>query len=739
MEKKRNQNARSGQMTSDFCSKKTTQDVSTKQHFRRRKESFQSEYSNNSNNNKPQSYNNKTRNNGNNNNGNFYYDKRPPRKNGSVQDERNASETSGLMQDDFELNSVFNPGSKKQNLNHLLNFHKYTKESEDYRGAFTKHGYRHRVASKKYNYRKEQYLQANCQFIVKEDVKYDYKPFSNSPDTLVEWDQVVKVLISSCEEIQCPICLYSPKAAKMTKCGHIYCFSCMLHYLSLSDKEWRKCPICYESVYLSDLKSTTSKHNHVSYKVGDTITMELMKREKGSLFVNKANEIRNIIEFPSFTDIKDSFTFSKLILANKNEILKVIEQEKYELDFQIAEDGIDCPESIFVHQALDLLNAKQQEIERELENQQQQCANFHNSKMQQSLESSKSSQNNAASEPMFDLMSNGSTDDIEFSHESVIDEDCDLTVNDIDIVSEPSTGQSKHFYYYQAPNSQNVFLHSVNSKMLQLMYGSLQDCPQDIRGKIVQIECCTMNEDLRKRLKYLQHLPVSSVFEVVEIEFDHGIISRDVNNLFKDELFIRRKKRQFREKQEKKREKVINEINDRQMGKMLKSASANIDICSTAQFPECGILNDMPALTSNANDPQMPSSSKSLPSFANMLTSPTVRDSQKLWPSLASGKPSTSNNNSQSNSFFGDKKIIHAAGSKAMAVTSNDTKMGEKEDEDDYDDSDVECKAPVYKNNLSDALANALKSATINEVKIHTGKKKKSKKTLIFSSGMNFN
>lgn len=123
-----------------------------------------------------------------------------------------------------------------------------------------------------------------------------------------------------------------------------------------------------------------------------------------------------------------------------------------------------------------------------------------------------------------------------------------------------------------------------------------------------------------------------------------------------------------------------------------------------------------------------------------MLTSPKGRDPEKLWPSLASGKASTSN--SQNNSFFGDKKFIHASGSKAMAVTSSDTAKNNKtdeKDEDDYDDSDVECKAPVYKNNLSDALANALKSASINEVKIHTGKKKKSKKTLIFSSGMNFN
>lgn len=738
MEKKRNHIARNGQQTSDYYSKKN-QDVSSKQHYRRRKEGFQPEYSNN----------NKYRNNGNNNN---FYDKRPQgRRNGL--DERNvnaaSSETTRLMDDDFELNSVFNPGSKKQNLNHLLNFHKYTKDSDDlpnYRGAFSKHGYRHFASSKKYQYRKEQYLQANCQFIVKEDSKFDYKPFTISPDTLVEWDQVVKVLISSCEEVQCPICLYPPKAAKMTKCGHIYCFSCMLHYLSLSDKMWRKCPICYESVYLNDLKSTTSKHNHTSYKVGDKISMELMKREKGSLFVNKANEINNIVAFPNFTDIKDAFTYSKLIMANKNEVLKVIQQEKYELDFQLAEDGIDCPESIFVHQALDLLNAKEKEIEVELQMDQQKL-NVDNTQMQQSLENTKPSD-----EPLSDAVSNESTDDTEF-----IDEDCNLTVNDIDIVSEASSGvHSKHFYYYQAPNAQNVFLHSVNSKMLQLMYGSLENSPQTIHGKIVQIECCTMNEDLRKRLKYLQHLPVSSVFEVIEIEFDHGIISRDVHDLFKDELYFRRKKRQIREREEKKREKAINEINDRQMGKMLKSASANIDICSNAQFPECGILDDMPALPSNEPQSSSSKSKRGLPSFANMLTSPTGRDSQKLWPSLASNtKPSTSS--SANASFFGDddKKFIHATGSKAMSVTaaacdsikksqqSLNNKNITAQEEDDYDDgSDVECKAPAYKNNLSDALINALKTASLNDVKASSttsGKKKKSKKTLLFSSGMNFN
>ena len=42
--------------------------------------------------------------------------------------------------------------------------------------------------------------------------------------------------------------------AKMTRCGHIYCWPCILHYLALGEKSWRKCPICYESVHDTDLK-----------------------------------------------------------------------------------------------------------------------------------------------------------------------------------------------------------------------------------------------------------------------------------------------------------------------------------------------------------------------------------------------------------------------------------------------------------------------------------------------------
>lgn len=68
---------------------------------------------------------------------------------------------------DYELNSVYAPGSKKQNLNHLLNFY-YTPREVDYydgvggnSGGGGSNGYIQRHGHvKKHKYNKEQFLQA---------------------------------------------------------------------------------------------------------------------------------------------------------------------------------------------------------------------------------------------------------------------------------------------------------------------------------------------------------------------------------------------------------------------------------------------------------------------------------------------------------------------------------------------------------------------------------------------------
>lgn len=115
----------------------------------------------------------------------------------------------------------------------------------------------------------------------------------------------------------------------------------------------------------------------------------------------------------------------------------------------------------------------------------------------------------------------------------MIDEDSNFTLSDIDIVPTSTCASSDYYYFYQSTDGQPLYLHSMNTRMLQAMYGSLDKSPQMITGKIVHKDSSSMSEALRKRLKYLQHLPICTQFEVVEVEFKQGVISPEVLAYFK--------------------------------------------------------------------------------------------------------------------------------------------------------------------------------------------------------------
>lgn len=53
--------------------------------------------------------------------------------------------------------------------------------------------------------------------------------------------------------------------------------------------------------------------------------------------------------------------------------------------------------------------------------------------------------------------------------------------------------------------------------MLVRCYGALEFCPETIQGQIVEVETLSMTEELRNRLRYLGHIPVSKQFQIMEI------------------------------------------------------------------------------------------------------------------------------------------------------------------------------------------------------------------------------
>lgn len=123
----------------------------------------------------------------------------------------------------------------------------------------------------------------------------------------------------------------------------------------------------------------------------------------------------------------------------------------------------------------------------------------------------------------------------------------------------------------------------MNVKMLEMQYGNLEQCPRVIWGKVVEKEAGSFTEELRRRMRYLYHLPLTCQFEIAEIELTPPLITETVLGYFAEQMENREKRRKRREREERKREKKINAEENKRMGKF---PTPKVHIESHKHFPE---------------------------------------------------------------------------------------------------------------------------------------------------------
>uniref|UniRef100_A0A1I8MH10 E3 ubiquitin-protein ligase RNF10 n=1 Tax=Musca domestica TaxID=7370 RepID=A0A1I8MH10_MUSDO len=494
----------------------------------------------------------------------------------------------------YDVNSVYSLGCRKQNLNHLLNFYYTPRDVDFYDGAGGgsanngSHGLRHGQI-KKHKYNKEQFIQANFQFVIKASAK---RKTNDSPDSLIDWSLIEQINIQTSDEPQCPICLYPPVAAKVTRCGHVYCWTCVLHYLSLSDKTWRKCPICYDAVHVGDLKSASIVQQS-SHNVGSQIAFRLMRRKKGSLLIEKYEnwqDEKSSESYPYVSSPMEDKLFSKFVLATRADIFRILERERNELLLNVDES---CPEFVFVQQALELIKERSE-------------------KLGEIRDDENVIQNNDAQTKLCSIGIQCDDENVVSTNGAInATENAEVVPNAGDFGIESSVkaihSPGKYYYFYQVADGQNIYLHPLNVKMLQATYGSLADGPPFIEARIIQKEQQSMDEDHRRKFTCLGHLPLTCEFSVVEIELLPPYVTEDVIKSFKSDIIHRKKERQRKAREEREREKQINAINDRQMGKLISSAAV-INITSSDEFPTCGFEEPLSPSATPADD--IPSTSK---------------------------------------------------------------------------------------------------------------------------------
>ncbi|XP_042224131.1 RING finger protein 10-like [Homarus americanus] len=681
-----------------------------------------------------------------------------------------------------ESGSLYCTGGKKQNITHLMNWWGPGHRSHGNRrggGAQVK-----RYSSHAPKYSKEHYLQANCQFVV--DDQEDYSLYSANQDLLVEWRFVEEVRLHVSEAPACPICLHPPVAAKVTRCGHIYCFPCVLHYLALSDEKWRKCPICYEPVVKEDLKSVVAIC-HKEFGIGEEIELQLMRRERDSLVPVPAvlynEEIMNTatrISHPTAAT-----PYAKLLLASKDEVRShILMREKRDLEAQLVEEG-DQPEACFIDEALSLLRTRQDSLSSDSD------VGELLIKAEEGLEAmslsspeepSSGDSVSSVEEPL-SLVSPTNGETTFLSRSPALDSNQQgggtdkptITVEDLDISQlqpmnqntqggqAPRNAPKSTFYFYQASNGAHIYMHAVNVQMLVQEYGALENCPPIIVAKVVEKESVSMTEDLRLRLRYLRHLPVTCCFDVVEVSFRHPVVSKMTTAMFQEQIQYRQWKRNERAREEWKIEMRVRAEEDRMMGR--SKAATNLKIESLRHFPSFG--EDFPAgpsgevnegantagggevigseaSTSPSSDVVTSSSVEGTTtgmSFAKMIregqtrvqhsSSEPVNITRGVWPTL--GGPASRPTELPSWNSGGTRSRRRVP--QLSESSTNDGNCTEEEERN--------LAVPEFKHAFSDAVAKALDAAAKksaakaeeNEDIGRRGKKKKKHKVLLFSSG----
>lgn len=423
----------------------------------------------------------------------------------------------------------------ESNLNHLLNFSYDRSNPETSRlprrnprsnPTFGRGSGHHHLD-------KAHFVNANFRFVV--HPSGDYRINLSHPDLPIPWEQVLQVLASVESQCNaCPICLEQiPVAPRMAKCGHVFCLPCVLRYLESADlktgktsAKWRKCPICFDSVYASEVRPVRWLDSDGSLPVrGQDVTLQLIRRKVGTTFAlpRDAEDISDdVVPWHNQEAVLEHCHVVKgdaayMTSEYDREITQLVVMQGQDEEafgdggqwtttaIQVIEDAI-CVVAAIGHAP------KRSPRVKETKNQRKPIEYTQSNDPVQS----------------FVPASPGHT-----------------TIGKRDLPTKDDTLESASgdaYYFYQPRFGSHYYLAALDVRILKRSFHSFSGFPSALIAKVEHMTTVTADEELRRRSKYLSHLPLGCEITFLECDWS-GILGDEVLELFKSEVEKRRKKR----------------------------------------------------------------------------------------------------------------------------------------------------------------------------------------------------
>ncbi|GAA5841757.1 hypothetical protein JCM3766R1_005172 [Sporobolomyces carnicolor] len=499
-------------------------------------------------------------------------------------------------------------------------------------------------------------------YVVKPDK--DYTAHFADPDIHLDWSDILQVILPTSSSAlstvstsgidqavdgesgrkggaipTCPICLSEPTAARMTKCGHVFCYPCVLHYLALADhgQNFRKCPVCHDSIYAKDLKSvkwfdpvgaqllaaSTSEASPAAPSPASSYEADLAKALALSALESRkpqngsrAQETlkMRLVRRPQITTLAlprsstwpseavpplrapwqftpDAFAYAKFMLGAPDYMRDELAAQKEELQREIAtlrrwgqrgatdeELGVAfvdaasrrVDEQLAKVEALkttSVMTARKKAL-REIHEIQERKGKIAEAASLPVLSETSSSEVEAEPElvesvpkkeeevPVDFLSARGGTTSLSSSAPAFVPAPSPLLTSPKkpphqrrNVLPPPQPDEDPAFYFYQAASGQPIFLQPLDIRILKSHFGTYQAMPDTIEVVVEGADEGSMNEELRRRCKWLAHLPISS--DVVFIESDLSrVVSKKSLEPYSTALKQRRNKRRDKARKE---------------------------------------------------------------------------------------------------------------------------------------------------------------------------------------------
>ncbi|ORY78630.1 hypothetical protein BCR37DRAFT_388806 [Protomyces lactucae-debilis] len=442
----------------------------------------------------------------------------------------------------------------ESSLNHLLNF-SYTRPSHQDRLPVRRQARStpsFGIGSGYHPDDKAHFVNANYRFVV--HPAGDYRANLAQPDLPVPWENVLQVLASAQTQCSaCPICLEAvPIAPRMSKCGHAFCLPCILRYLDSEDiktgktsSKWRKCPICFDGIYAKDLRPVKWFFGEEPVpSTGAEITLRLFKRSSGSPHALPRESGTIAEESVPWHNQSEALDYARLVRADATYLTQEREREVDALYKMRIEDAAAFgDDGQWIDTALDKIDDL--------------ATLFADLGIAAPMPTEGQKANVVRAPIAYEMSADAPTAYFAATAPVAVPQPAQRQPERTRHQPSPPSsraprsrkGQADNsqetpdaYYFYQPRTGAHAYLASLDIRLLKRAFQDFEHFPAELMARVEHVTTVKIDADLRRRTKYLSHLPLGC--EVTFLECDwQARLPAGVLEPFKVELDRRRKKR----------------------------------------------------------------------------------------------------------------------------------------------------------------------------------------------------